>query len=109
MCTNTFRAKIQANIDHFSHRKATNAGPLDKILHGSVGYLTPRSGGMWSYVAYLENCLVLVKGSLLKFHFGIISTGRKLAVTCVLLDGFQGVNACPPPFTFLNCEVNCWH
>ncbi|MBV99981.1 Mediator of RNA polymerase II transcription subunit 1, partial [Eschrichtius robustus] len=26
--------------------KATNAGPLDKILHGSVGYLTPRSGGM---------------------------------------------------------------
>ncbi|PNJ66546.1 MED1 isoform 2 [Pongo abelii] len=25
--------------------KATNAGPLDKILHGSVGYLTPRSGG----------------------------------------------------------------
>uniref|UniRef100_A0A1D5R259 Mediator of RNA polymerase II transcription subunit 1 n=2 Tax=Macaca TaxID=9539 RepID=A0A1D5R259_MACMU len=26
-------------------KKATNAGPLDKILHGSVGYLTPRSGG----------------------------------------------------------------
>ncbi|GAB1296766.1 Mediator of RNA polymerase II transcription subunit 1 [Apodemus speciosus] len=25
--------------------KATNAAPLDKILHGSVGYLTPRSGG----------------------------------------------------------------
>ncbi|TKC38451.1 hypothetical protein EI555_002553 [Monodon monoceros] len=25
--------------------KVTNAGPLDKILHGSVGYLTPRSGG----------------------------------------------------------------
>ncbi|XP_037056643.1 mediator of RNA polymerase II transcription subunit 1 isoform X2 [Peromyscus leucopus] len=25
--------------------KATNATPLDKILHGSVGYLTPRSGG----------------------------------------------------------------
>lgn len=25
--------------------KATNAGPLDKILHGSVGYLSPRSGG----------------------------------------------------------------
>uniref|UniRef100_A0A8C8ATR2 Mediator of RNA polymerase II transcription subunit 1 n=1 Tax=Otus sunia TaxID=257818 RepID=A0A8C8ATR2_9STRI len=25
--------------------QATNANPLDKILHGSVGYLTPRSGG----------------------------------------------------------------
>lgn len=28
-----------------SCRQATNANPLDKILHGSVGYLTPRSGG----------------------------------------------------------------
>ncbi|KAJ6660697.1 hypothetical protein lerEdw1_017694 [Lerista edwardsae] len=25
--------------------QATNASPLDKILHGNVGYLTPRSGG----------------------------------------------------------------
>lgn len=29
-----------------SCRQATNANPLDKILHGSVGYLTPRSGGI---------------------------------------------------------------
>ncbi|NXU47774.1 MED1 polymerase, partial [Turnix velox] len=27
--------------------QATNANPLDKILHGSVGYLTPRSGGFF--------------------------------------------------------------
>uniref|UniRef100_A0A2K5ZM72 Mediator of RNA polymerase II transcription subunit 1 n=1 Tax=Mandrillus leucophaeus TaxID=9568 RepID=A0A2K5ZM72_MANLE len=35
----------QSGPYHLSYRKATNAGPLDKILHGSVGYLTPRSGG----------------------------------------------------------------
>ncbi|XP_023367024.1 mediator of RNA polymerase II transcription subunit 1 [Otolemur garnettii] len=32
--------------------KATNAGPLDKILHGSVGYLTPRSGGHLMNIKY---------------------------------------------------------
>lgn len=33
--------------DGLSCRQATNANPLDKILHGSVGYLTPRSGGIF--------------------------------------------------------------
>nr|XP_009918534.1 PREDICTED: mediator of RNA polymerase II transcription subunit 1 isoform X2 [Haliaeetus albicilla] len=32
--------------------QATNANPLDKILHGSVGYLTPRSGGLLMNLKY---------------------------------------------------------
>ncbi|XP_058279632.1 mediator of RNA polymerase II transcription subunit 1 isoform X2 [Hirundo rustica] len=32
--------------------QATNATPLDKILHGSVGYLTPRSGGLLMNLKY---------------------------------------------------------
>lgn len=36
---------LVSDCDCLSCRQATNANPLDKILHGSVGYLTPRSGG----------------------------------------------------------------
>ncbi|XP_071433501.1 mediator of RNA polymerase II transcription subunit 1 isoform X2 [Pithys albifrons albifrons] len=32
--------------------QATNANPLEKILHGSVGYLTPRSGGLLMNLKY---------------------------------------------------------
>ncbi|XP_040473295.1 mediator of RNA polymerase II transcription subunit 1 isoform X1 [Falco naumanni] len=32
--------------------QATNANPLDKILRGSVGYLTPRSGGLLMNLKY---------------------------------------------------------
>ncbi|KAK9396878.1 mediator of RNA polymerase II transcription subunit 1 [Crotalus adamanteus] len=77
--------------------QATNASPLDKILHGSVGYLTPRSGGhLMNLKYYVSPYDLFEEGTGVPIILNENNVPRYLGMNvCVTIEGTLTMNKLP--------------
>uniref|UniRef100_A0A670YQW2 Mediator of RNA polymerase II transcription subunit 1 n=1 Tax=Pseudonaja textilis TaxID=8673 RepID=A0A670YQW2_PSETE len=77
--------------------QATNANPLDKILHGSVGYLTPRSGGhLMNLKYYVSPYDLFEEGTGAPIILNENNVPRYLGMNvCVTIEGTLTMNKLP--------------
>uniref|UniRef100_A0A8D2Q4H8 Mediator of RNA polymerase II transcription subunit 1 n=1 Tax=Varanus komodoensis TaxID=61221 RepID=A0A8D2Q4H8_VARKO len=77
--------------------QATNASPLDKILHGTVGYLTPRSGGHLMNLKYYVSPYDLIEeGTGAPIILNENNVPRSLGMNvCVTIEGTLNMNKLP--------------
>ncbi|ETE70899.1 Mediator of RNA polymerase II transcription subunit 1, partial [Ophiophagus hannah] len=88
---------LELDLSKMAGMQATNASPLDKILHGSVGYLTPRSGGhLMNLKYYVSPYDLFEEGTGAPIILNENNVPRYLGMNvCVTIEGTLTMNKLP--------------